>query len=92
MRHQTPQPKYSLEGPCPLCGAHVSAVPATTVDEVHPGYHVAGQPLKTKERETTVAACSGCEFVIDLHHPSGVPKTRAQLLAEAGAFVTEARR
>lgn len=93
MRHATPSVRYTLEGPCPLgCGGLVSEEPATAVDTYAPGYYVAGRALPTRERLTTVAACSGCEFLIDLRRPDGVPKTSTQLLAEVGRFVAEKNR
>lgn len=71
---------------CPHCGSVASVVEATAVDTYHPGYHVAGRPLPTKRRPTTVIACSGCEMVVDLHHSSGQLKTVHQVFLEVEFF------
>lgn len=57
---------YTNVPACPLCGGKISVVEATTVEPVHPGYHVKGTDLPTRERAVVVAACSGCEFVTEI--------------------------
>ncbi len=74
---------------CPLCRGTVVATPATTFDAYHPGYHVPWKALPTKARETMLAACTGCEFAIDLHRGDGQPKTQAQLLTEVGTWLVQ---
>lgn len=73
--------------PCPLCGSDLQEVPATTFDTYAPSYHVKGRALPTRERQTVIAACTGCELIIDLHRPDGVPKTSAQILHDVGMVV-----
>ncbi len=80
------------ETACPLCGSALVEGPATTFDAYVPmGRVVRGRELPTKERQTTVAACSGCEFLIDLRRPDGVPKSSSQLLVEVGKWVRDVR-
>lgn len=67
---------------CPLCSARLSVIACTTVREFHPGYHVRGEPLPEHEMPTTVVACSGCEFVLDLEHQDRSPRSEESLTAE----------
>lgn len=57
---------YEHIPPCPKCGGLVSVVEATTVEHYHPGYHVKGRDLPTRERACVVAACSACEFIAEV--------------------------
>lgn len=70
---------------CPRCGSEMQEVGATTFDPiVEKGVVIRGLAQAMKARETTVAACSGCEFLVDLRRSDGVPKTSAELLSEVG--------
>lgn len=71
---------------CPLCGAPVQQCSATTFDDYIPGYAVNGR-VEQRARETEVAACTGCEFLVDLRQTNGTPKTSRQLLLEVGKWV-----
>lgn len=51
---------------CPSCGGTVTAIRATVVESYHPGYHVFGTALPTRKRDCVAAACSGCEFCVEL--------------------------
>jgi hypothetical protein len=51
---------------CPECASPLCLSEATTTEVFHPGYHVRGTPLPTRDRATVIAACSGCEFVYEL--------------------------
>ena len=72
---------------CPLCDSLVEETEATVSEEYLPPFPRRGQPLPRRERQTRVAACTGCEFLIDLRRPDGVPKTSAQLLTEVGRWL-----
>lgn len=55
------------ERPCPQCAEGIITLQtATTLEDYHPGYHVRGTPLPTRERECLVAACNVCEFVVEV--------------------------
>ena len=82
----------TLSMECPLCGGILETTDMRVSETYHPGYHVAGTELPRRERETVVAACTECEFIVDLRRPDGVPKTSAQLLHDVGVFVREANR
>ena len=76
--------------PCPSCKQlAVRATQMTANDTYHPGYHVKGHPLPTRERETLTLACSGCEFVVDLYTSSQRLKTAAEVLDDIGEFLAE---
>lgn len=52
---------------CPECGSSLHIVEdGAVVEEFHPGYHVAGTPLPRRERITNFAACTGCEFCVEI--------------------------
>lgn len=52
---------------CPECGDTFTIDPnAVTVEEYHPGYHNADEPLPTRERTCIVAFCNGCEFCVEI--------------------------
>lgn len=54
---------------CPECGSKLEITEATRGEKVLPGYVLAGTPiadLPEKRTLTTIAACTGCEFIIDL--------------------------
>lgn len=52
---------------CPDCGSTFTIdTEAVTVETYHPGYHVAGDRLPTRERRVTAAFCNGCERVVEL--------------------------
>lgn len=57
-----------MKADCPWCGGEktVAVVEATVVEQFHPGYHVIGTELPTKERECLAAACSRCEFCAEV--------------------------
>jgi len=75
---------------CPRCGAAMEQVEATAFDEyVEGGFHIVGRPLPRRPRETVVAACTGCEFVVDLRHPNGTAKSSAHLLREVGQWLVD---
>ena len=68
---------------CPLCGGVVSEVPVTTFDDWIPASGAA--VLSPRRRDTVAAACAGCEFLIDLRHTNGTPKSPDELTAELAA-------
>lgn len=57
---------------CPLCDGIVTVVDAVTL----------------RNRSTQIAACNGCEFIVDLRRADGVPKTSKQLLLEVATWLT----
>ena len=71
---------------CPLCRGWLDVQECTTVETYHPGYHVAGRQLPTRERATVAAFCSGCEFVIDLQHSDGSAKSPARMAVDIRRF------
>jgi hypothetical protein len=75
---------------CPLCQSALQEVEATTFDTIIPGYHIRGRALPTKKRETTIIACTGCEFAVDMKTTNGSDKSSAQLLADVGRLVGDA--
>ena len=82
-------PLRGLTGTCPLCRGVVAAVEATAFDEyVSNGFATIGRPLPRRPRETLVAACADCEFVVDLQQSNGCPKTSVQLIADIGRFLS----
>lgn len=73
---------------CPLCQSVVEQTDATTFDPiVEHGGVVQGRKQATKARQTTVAACTGCEFLVDLRRVDGVLKSPVELIQEVGQWV-----
>jgi hypothetical protein len=62
--------RFAQEGvhpPCPECAhGRLDLVDCTKVESYHPGYHVTGRALPTREREVLAAACNGCEFMVEV--------------------------
>lgn len=75
---------------CPRCHAPLQETPATAFDEVATkGVAVRGKAFDTKPRETVIAACTGCEFAVDLRRPDGVQKSSQELLVEVGQWLAQ---
>lgn len=67
---------------CPLCGGEVHETDCVAV--VRRGRGV-------QHRRTVAAACSGCEFMLDLCRPDGVRKSAARVLRDVARFVARHR-
>lgn len=53
--------------PCPQCGGVLELVlDGEVAVPVHPGYHVQGSPLPYRMEQRPFAACSACEFCIEV--------------------------
>src|SRR5688572_10651312 len=68
---------------CPFCGGEVYETECVAV--VRRGRGV-------QRTETVAAACSGCEFMLDLRRQDGVRKSAAQILRDVAVFLRRHRR
>ena len=55
-----------IVGVCPSCGGVVNVVPAVVSETYAPGFHCADRDLPRTERDCIVAACSSCEFCLEV--------------------------
>lgn len=52
---------------CPDCGAPIELYEGVVVSEAFaPGFHYTDRELPRRERLATMAACTGCEFAIEV--------------------------
>lgn len=51
---------------CPECGGTVGIVEATAMDQYYGGNRPVNHKPREVPRETTILACSRCEYVVDL--------------------------
>ncbi len=76
---------------CPLCSAPLQVIACTTLREFHPGYLKRGEPLPEFEVPTTVVACSGCEFVVDLEYGDRSLRPAESLEVEMAVLMRQAQ-
>lgn len=56
-----------VELPCPECGSPLDIVERGEKGEHYaPAFHTRGQPIPIRVRPATFAACTGCEFCMEI--------------------------